>query len=309
MNYFINNYVDLLTKSIDIKSKLLKTFNNSLDSLIQQYKIKEITNTHIQQVLNNIGTLMLNNPSDHALINSGIIGNTNYMFCNTLYRLGPTKRDKNILNHPFKLPYQEEPIEHYVIRRALTAIVIHSYILKSSTKDCVVGLAELADENGILPNIKISNYKIHTIPNIRRGLCIMLPSSMNCKIKPAIFSNGDAIQVDIRNLPRIFILHRRMRNETMGTFKIPKNSLVMGDFNAGMSVDKSILATNVLNVDGQVVANDKPIDHILYFNNAGQFSIKKPHGAKCQLEIEGGSYLFHNEGYITDINGNITWVY
>lgn len=308
MNDLIENYLSLLTNSLDRKSKLLKTFENSLDSLTKQYKIKAVSNADIKQVFDNIQNTMFNNPSDHALISSQAIEDTVYIFWNTLYQIGPTKRDKNILNHPFQLNYNEEQIEHYVVRRAIIAAVIHSYILKNKPKQCIIGLAEFADSDGILSNIKIPGHKIHTIPNARRGLCAMLPDKMNCKIKTAIFNNGDSIQVDVAALPKIIILHRRMRHETTGVFKVPNNSIVMGDFNAEMYVENA-KPTNVLRVVNQVVVNDKPIDHIIYFKQGGQFLIRKPNNAKWQLEIERGSSLIHKEGYVADINDNIYWVF
>lgn len=307
MNVLIESYFSLLTNNLDEKSKLLKTFENSLDSLIKQYKLKKVSNVDIKQVFDNIQNLMFNNPSDHALISSQSIEDTVYMFWNTLYQFGLTKRYKNILNHPFQLNYNEEPIEHYVIRRAIVAAVIHNYILQNIPKQCIIGLAEFADSEGVLPNIKIPSYKVYTIPNSRRGLGIMLPDRMNCKIKTAVFNNGDAIQVDIASQPKIIILHRRMRQETMGMFKVPNNSILMGDFNAGMYVENA-LATNVLRIDDQIVVNDRPIDHIIYFNQGGHFIIRRPNGAKWQLEIEGGKSLSHKEGYMTDINDNIHWI-
>lgn len=200
----IEQYIDQMLPRIkkygpNVIELLKRTAVESLDSLIQQYSLDTVEPKTCTDVLEQIMTKMYGNTSDHLPISgaSGTEFANNYLFWNTLFQMGRANGSKNesTLNHPFDLHYKIEPIEFYVVRRAIQAVVLHAYIYENliteNDHDFIIGLAEFADTNGKLPRISIANYHIVSCPDSRRGLCFLVPVSF--PNTPALYNSNNRL--------------------------------------------------------------------------------------------------------------------
>lgn len=310
----VAGYIDQIDGDSTIQNTLKETFQDNLASLSKQYKIiVRVTDT--EAVMAKITENMSGNTSDHVLINPPPYKNENYIFWNASFQFGFSHGNTAKPNHPFTFDHSQlEPIEHYVVRRAIQAAVIHGQILKEKNIPSIVGLAEFADENSRIPEIKIPGYSLINLAastNVRRGLCILLPEGPTAQHAALSTAHaGDVFCVDRgKNFPIIHVLHRQFQtiiNNWSPSDK--KDSIVMGDFNASVTSNNNLSsklpATNVK----KSVKTSMPevsyaaIDYILHIEPKKILSVNRPLNQTFVAISTTGSILQHTQGIFFKTN-------